>query len=213
MHYAQLIFPTLSTHQPHSTIRSQHTFTSTNDLGTRRWTCVLPIEESSQTITRTAMTYRHKVHLTLHVYSLSFLSITTIHLFTLNLFQLANATFRRKQLHLLQRSTAAPGPSRRWAITYSLTHTLSFTYCSTHSIGPSQRCTCEHTHRFFILTNISPKYRLINVTDGQTASDCLEPMLPLDVNEARRDAARQLVGNRERVVPFAMRALGDLGDS
>ena len=64
MHYAQLIFPILSTHESHSTIRSQHTFTSTNDLGTRRWTSVLPIEESSQTITRTAMTYRHKVHLT-----------------------------------------------------------------------------------------------------------------------------------------------------
>ena len=48
--------------------------------------------------------------------------------------------------------------------------------------------------------------------DAQTASDCLEPMLPLDASEARRDAARQLVGNRERVVPFAMRAIGDLGD-
>ena len=37
-------------------------------------------------------------------------------------------------------------------------------------------------------------------------------MLPLDAGEARRDAVRQLVSNRERVVPFAMRAIGDLGD-
>ena len=37
-------------------------------------------------------------------------------------------------------------------------------------------------------------------------------MLPLDASEARRDAARQLLANRERVVPFAMRAMGDLGE-
>ena len=36
-------------------------------------------------------------------------------------------------------------------------------------------------------------------------------MLPLDVNEACRDAARQLVGNRDKIIPFAMRAVGDLG--
>jgi len=43
------------------------------------------------------------------------------------------------------------------------------------------------------------------------ARDCVEPMLPADTREARRDAARNCINNHAAVVPFAMRAIGDTG--
>lgn len=43
------------------------------------------------------------------------------------------------------------------------------------------------------------------------ASRCLEPMLPADANEAKRDAARQLLDNHDAIVKFACRGAGSTG--
>jgi tripartite-type tricarboxylate transporter receptor subunit TctC len=46
---------------------------------------------------------------------------------------------------------------------------------------------------------------------NKAAEDCLEPMLPLDVPTAKRDAVRQFVDNKDSVVAFACRGVGSVG--